>query len=64
MVATPLGILQLILYFKYKNKKDLAPTTMVMSRRNDDEKNKAALELVVDVDRDSDANEKNSNNAC
>ncbi|KAG7534034.1 SWEET sugar transporter [Arabidopsis thaliana x Arabidopsis arenosa] len=63
MVATPLGILQLILYFKYKNKKDLAPTTMVISKRNDDEKNKAALELVVDVDRDIDANEKNSNNA-
>ncbi|CAL9243338.1 unnamed protein product [Arabidopsis halleri] len=64
MVATPLGILQLVLYFKYKNKKDLSPTTMVISTRNDDEKNKAALELVVDVDRDSDANEKNSNNAC
>lgn len=64
MVATPLGILQLIIYFKYKNKKELAPTTMVMSKRNDDEKNKTTLELVVDVDRDGDASEKNSNNAC
>lgn len=63
MVATPLGILQLIIYFKYKNKKEFAPTSMVMSK-NDDEKNKTSLELVVDVDRDGDANEKNSNNAC
>ncbi|BAB08422.1 MtN3 protein-like [Arabidopsis thaliana] len=64
MVATPLGILQLILYFKYKNKKDLAPTTMVITKRNDhDDKNKATLEFVVDVDRNSDTNEKNSNNA-
>ncbi|EOA12756.1 hypothetical protein CARUB_v10028480mg [Capsella rubella] len=68
MVATPLGILQLIIYFKYKNKKVLTPTTMVMSKRNDHddgEKNKTTLELVFDVDRDrDDANEKNQNNAC
>ncbi|KAL1206682.1 Bidirectional sugar transporter SWEET3 [Cardamine amara subsp. amara] len=65
MVGTPLGILQLILYFKYKNKKELAPTTMVMNKWTDDEKNKTTRELVVDVDdRDGDANEKKFNNAC
>ncbi|CAH8381063.1 unnamed protein product [Eruca vesicaria subsp. sativa] len=64
MVGTPLGILQLIIYFKYKNKK--APiTTMVMSKW-DDENNKSKLELVVDVDNDGDANdnEKKFMNAC
>lgn len=62
MVGTPLGILQLIIYFKYKNKKE-APTTMVMNTWND-EKNKTTLELVVDVDDDGDANVKNFKNAC
>ncbi|KAF2562695.1 hypothetical protein F2Q70_00015132, partial [Brassica cretica] len=62
MVGTPLGILQLILYFKYKNK-ETPITTTVMSKW-DDEKNKRTLELVVDVDHDGDANEKKFNNAC
>ena len=62
MVGTPLGILQLILYCKYKNKETPIITT-VMSKW-DDEKNKRELELVVDVDHDGDANEKKFNNAC
>lgn len=61
MVGTPLGILQLILYFKYKNKME-ASTTMVMSKGND-ENIKSTVELLVDVD-DGDANEKNFDNAC
>lgn len=62
MVATPLGILQLVLYFKYKNTKE-EPTTIPMSNCND-EKNQSTLELVVDVDDDGDINEKNSNKTC
>ncbi|KAL0844385.1 hypothetical protein Bca101_017631 [Brassica carinata] len=62
MVGAPLGILQLILYFKFKNKG--APmTTMVMTKR-DDEKKKSTIELVVDVVHDGDANEKNFKNSC
>ncbi|KAL0646255.1 hypothetical protein Bca4012_044546 [Brassica carinata] len=60
MVGTPLGILQLIIYFKYKNKKE-APITTTVVGKWDHEKNKSKLELVVDVDHDADAddNEKN-----
>ncbi|CAH8288060.1 unnamed protein product [Eruca vesicaria subsp. sativa] len=63
MVGAPLGILQLILYFKYNKKKDKPITTIVMSKW-DDEKNKSTLELVVDVDHDGDASDKKFNNAC
>ncbi|KAJ0246272.1 Bidirectional sugar transporter SWEET3 [Hirschfeldia incana] len=62
MVGTPLGILQLILYFKYKNKE--APITTTVMSKWADKKNKRELELVVDVDHDGDANEKKFNNAC
>ncbi|KAG2332656.1 hypothetical protein Bca52824_003836 [Brassica carinata] len=62
MVGAPLGILQLILYFKYKNK-GASMTTMVMAKR-DDEKKKGTIELVVDVVHDGDANEKNFKNSC
>ncbi|CAF1756669.1 unnamed protein product [Brassica napus] len=65
MVGTPLGILQLIIYFKYKNKKE-APITTTVVGKWDHEKNKSKLELVVDVDHDADAddNEKKFMNAC
>ncbi|KAF2537348.1 hypothetical protein F2Q70_00004724, partial [Brassica cretica] len=66
MVGTPLGILQLIIYFKYKNKKE-APVTTTVVGKWDHEKNKSKLELVVDVDHDADAdaddNEKKFMNA-
>ncbi|CAH2070146.1 unnamed protein product [Thlaspi arvense] len=65
MVGTPLGILQLILYFKYKNNKEAPITTTMVMSKHDDEKNKSTLELVADVDDDhGDANVKNFNNAC
>ncbi|XP_056849493.1 bidirectional sugar transporter SWEET3 isoform X1 [Raphanus sativus] len=64
MVGTPLGILQLIIYFKYKNKGPPITTTVVS--KWDEEKNKSKLELVVDVDHDGDGNdnEKKFMNAC
>ncbi|XP_009119860.1 bidirectional sugar transporter SWEET3 isoform X2 [Brassica rapa] len=65
MVGTPLGILQLIIYFKYKNKKE-APITTTVVGKWDHEKNKSKLKLVVDIDHDADAddNEKKFMNAC
>ncbi|CAN8252746.1 unnamed protein product [Cochlearia groenlandica] len=66
MVGTPLGILQLIIYVKYKNKKETPPTILaITSTCIDDEKNKTTLEIVVN-DNGHDANQKsfNINNAC
>lgn len=64
MVGTPLGILQLIIYFKFKNKGPPITTTVVS--KWDEEKNKSKLELVVNVDHDGDGNdnEKKFMNAC
>ncbi|CAN7006343.1 unnamed protein product [Brassica rapa subsp. trilocularis] len=55
-------MLQLILYFKYKDKE--APITTMVMIKWDNEKNECSLEFVLDVGNDGDANEKKFNNAC
>ncbi|CAF1699234.1 BnaC03g15170D [Brassica napus] len=55
-------MLQLILYFKYKNKE--APITTMVMIKWDNEKNECSVEFVLDVDHGGDANEKKLNNAC
>ncbi|CAN6976649.1 unnamed protein product [Brassica oleracea var. botrytis] len=55
-------MLQLILYFKYKNKE--APITTMVMIKWDNEKNECSVEFVLDVDHRGDANEKKLNNAC